>query len=248
MKLVMDNAADFKKCIEAIAVLIDEAEFIANENGLFLKATDPSQIAMVDFELPKSSFREFNVSNELTIGLDMDYFKKILGRAKTDDLLELELEEGATTLNVIFKGRSKRKFQIPLIDISKGQLPNPKIEFEASIKMHAAVLQEALKDAELIASHVTLGANENCFYVSASGSKGTMHNETSKDEPDILDFNVSAPCKAMFPLDYLKDMLKPPRKEDVITVHLRTDAPVKIDYIISDARVSYYLAPRIETE
>ena len=248
MKLVIESASSFKKSIDAIAALIDEAEFIANENGLTLKATDPSQIAMIDFELPKSAFKEFNVEGELKIGIDMDYLRQVVSRAKSDDTLVLELNPEATTLNITFKGKSQRSFSIPLIDVSKGQIPNPKIEFEADVKMKAGLLQDALKDAELISGHVVFGVTSDCFYVSANSSKGTLRNETKKDEDAIIKFDVKKECKAMFPLEYLKDMLKTPSSNDEITVHLRTDAPVRIDFNIDKARVTYYLAPRIEAE
>ena len=61
MKLVLEKAQDFKKSCEAIAVLIHEAEFEISETGIALKATDPSQISMVDFEMKKQAFKEFSV-------------------------------------------------------------------------------------------------------------------------------------------------------------------------------------------
>lgn len=248
MKLVFEDATKFKKSVDAIAALIDEAEFIVNEKGLALKATDPSQIAMVDFELPKGAFKEFDVKEEIALGLDLDYLRQIMSRAKSKDVLILELNPEKTALKISFKGKSTRSFSIPLIDVSKGQIPNPKIEFEADVKLEASVLQEALKDAELISGHVILGCTKDSFYVKANSSKGTLNNETPKTEKAIKEFKLKNECKAMFPLDYLKDMLKTPSSEDVIEMHLRTDAPVKIDYNIDKARVTYFLAPRIEAE
>ena len=248
MKLVFEDATKFKKSIDAIAALIDEAEFIVNEKGLTLKATDPSQIAMVDFELPKDAFKEFDVKEEIALGLDLDYLRQIMSRAKSKDMLILELNPEKTALTISFKGKSTRSFSIPLIDVSKGQIPNPKIEFEADVKLHASVLQEALKDAELISGHVILGCTKDSFYVKANSSKGTLNNETPKTEDSIKEFKLKNECKAMFPLDYLKDMLKTPSSDDIIALHLRTDAPVRIDFNIDKARVTYYLAPRIEAE
>ncbi len=248
MKLTFEDATLFRKSIEAIAALIDEAEFIVNENGLTLKATDPSQIAMVDFEMPKKAFKEFEVSEEVTLGIDVDYFRQIMARAKSKDALHLELNPEKTALTISFRGKSTRSFSIPLIDVSKGQIPNPKIEFEADIALEASVLQEALKDAELISGHVILGCTKEVFYVKANSSKGTLNSETPKTEDVIKKFEVKNECKAMFPLDYLKDMLKTPASDDIIALHLRTDAPVKIDFNIGEARVTYYLAPRIEAE
>lgn len=248
IKLVMENANSFRKSVEAIAALIDEAEFIVNEKGLTLKATDPSQIAMVDFELPKDAFKEFDVANELKLGVDMEYFRQIISRAKPDDALVLELSSEQSALSIKFKGKSQRSFSMPLIDVSKGQIPNPKIDFEAELTVKAGLLQDALKDAEILSSHIILGVTSEYFYVSANSSKGTFRNETSKKEDTIKKFDVKKECRAMFPLDYLKNMLKAPSGEDEITLHLKTDAPLKMDFTNERARVTYYLAPRIDVE
>ena len=70
VELILENASSFKKCIEALAVLIDEAEFVIDKDSVRLKATDPSQISMVDFVLEKSAFKHYDVENHTKIGLD----------------------------------------------------------------------------------------------------------------------------------------------------------------------------------
>ncbi|MEM4663051.1 MAG: proliferating cell nuclear antigen (pcna) [Candidatus Diapherotrites archaeon] len=248
IKLTIENANAFRKNIEAIAALIDEAEFIVNEKGLTLKATDPSQIAMVDFELPREAFKEFDVKQEIRIGADMDYFRQIMSRAKADDSLILELTSEKNSLNIKFKGKSVRTFSMPLIDISKGQIPNPKIDFDAELLVKASLLQDALKDAEILSAHITFGVKNDIFYISAYSSKGTFMNETNKNDEPIKKFEAKADCKAMFPLDYLKNMLKVPSAEDEIKIFLKTDAPLKLEFMNEKARITYYLAPRIDVE
>ncbi len=248
MKLVLEKASDFQKSINAISVLIDEAEFILDENALLLKATDPSQISMVDFRMEKGAFKEFNVEGKMKLGMDLDYLNQIMGRAKPDDLLSIELSEDKSRLVVRFKGNSTRKFQVPLIDISAAELPNPKIDFDATVKLKAAVLQDALKDAALISTHVSLGVDSDCFFVKASSSKGTVDNETKKDDKSLIELNASKPAASMFPLDYLQDMLKVPGGDADITLKLKGDAPIEISYNIGSASLTYFLAPRIESE
>ncbi|MBN1941594.1 MAG: proliferating cell nuclear antigen (pcna) [Candidatus Diapherotrites archaeon] len=248
MKVVLEKASDFQKCIEAIAVLIDEAEFLFDENRLSLKATDPSQISMVDFSLNKKAFKEYNVKEKTKIGVDLSYFSQVLHRAKASDSLTLELEEGANRLNVTFEGDSKRKFQIPLIDISSAELPNPKIDFDAEMKIKASLLQDALKDAALISTHVSLGANSDTFAVKANSSKGNLNNETKKDGKTLVEMKSTAGAQSMFPLDYLQDMLKAPASDSEVTVKLKSNAPVEINYSIGEAQINYFLAPRIESD
>ena len=86
MNLVFEDAQTFKRCIDAIAVLVEEAEFTLSDQGLTLKATDPSQISMIDFVLPKASFKEFPEAGNLKIGLDLGYLSQIMARVyRVDD-------------------------------------------------------------------------------------------------------------------------------------------------------------------
>ncbi|MCX6802117.1 MAG: proliferating cell nuclear antigen (pcna) [Candidatus Diapherotrites archaeon] len=248
MKLVLEKAGDFKKSCEAIAVLIHEAEFDVGENGIALKATDPSQISMVDFEMKKAAFKEFKFEAAQRIGLDLDYLNQVMGRAKPTDELTIELVPQKTSLSVTFKGASTRHFSVPLIDVSKNPVPNPKIEFDVELKMKAGIVQDALKDAELISTHVLLGVEKETFFVNANSSKGTLRNETSKKEKEMKSFVAKKDCKSMFPLDYLKDMLKTPSGDDEIELKLKSDAPLFISYKIGQASIAYFLAPRIESE
>lgn len=248
VELVLENASSFKKCIDAIAVLIDEAEFIIDKDSVRLKATDPSQISMVDFVLEKSAFKHYDVENMTKIGLDLDYLSQVMSRAGSGDELMLSLDEAKSRLIVSFKGASKRSFSVPLIDVSTAELPTPKIEFDSTIKMLAGIFQDGLKDAVLISSHITVGVSGETFFLKANSSKGSVENETSNKEKGIIDFRAAKECASMFPLDYLNDMLKVAASDTEITVYLKANAPIKISYPIGKAEITYFLAPRIETE
>ena len=216
MKLVFEDASNFKRCVDAIAVLIDEAEFQVDKEKFSLKATDPSQISMVDFELPASAFKEYLIDAPLRLGLDLDYFSQVMSRAKGKEELCLELDQKNSRLIVTFRGSSTRRFSVPLLDLTSNELPNPKIEFDARIKLKAEILQDSLKDAALISTHFTIGVTDEKFYVKANSSKGELNNEISKKDGGLAELKVSEECKSMFPLDYFTDMLKAASSQDVI--------------------------------
>lgn len=247
MELVLKNADVFKKSMEAIAVLIDEAELVVSQNGLELKATDPSQISMVDFSLPKKAFTKFEAV-DTRLGLDLDYLNQVLSRASSSDELVLGLDEKKAFLTVTFKGSAERSFQVPLIDISTSEVPNPRIEFEAELIISAGFLQSAFKDAALISSHVTLGCNEEKFFVKASSSKGNLNEDVKQNKDTLPELRVKRECKSMFPLDYLQDMLKVATSDTKVNLFIKSSAPVRVSYPIGEASISYFLAPRIETQ
>jgi proliferating cell nuclear antigen len=247
MELVLKSAEVFKKSMEAIAVLIDEAELVVNQNGLELKATDPSQISMVDFSLPKKAFTKFEAT-ETRLGLDLDYLNQVLSRATSGDELVLSLDEKKAFLSVTFNGNAKRSFQVPLIDISSADVPNPRIEFDSELLVSAGFLQSAFKDAALISSHVTLGCNEEKFFVKATSSKGNLNEDVAQNKDTLPELRVKRECKSMFPLDYLQDMLKVASSDTKVSLFIKASAPVRVSYPIGEANISYFLAPRIESQ
>ncbi len=246
MELVLTDATIFKKSIEAISILIDEAELIVKEDGLELKATDPSQISMVDFSMPKKAFEKFSCE-ETRLGLDLDYLNQVLSRSQSSDKLVLTLDEKKAFLNVKFIGRAERSFQVPLIDISSSEVPTPKIEFDSELIINAGFLQSAFKDAALISSHITLGCSDELFYIKANSSKGNLVEEVKKDKENLSELKVKTECKSMFPLDYLQDMVKAASASENLTLFIKTNAPVKISYLVGEASITYFLAPRIES-
>ncbi len=247
MKLVLDNAVEFKKAIDAVSVLIDEAEFIVSKEGLSLKATDPSQISMIDFKMPKSAFAEFEIENTTKIGVDLDYLSQVLSRSKAGEKLVIELDEKESRLKLQLKDSFVRNFSVPLIEISSSDLPTPKVEFDAVIKAKAGMIQDGLKDALLVSTHVTLGITSKNFFIKASSSKGDSANEIIKEDKNLKELTAKKECYAMFPLDYLQDMLKSASSDTEVELSLKSNAPVKINYFVGKAELEYFLAPRIES-
>ena len=62
-KLKVSDAKLLRDMATAISILVDEATFKIDPEGLKLRAMDPSRVAMIDFEWPKSIFQEY-VSTE----------------------------------------------------------------------------------------------------------------------------------------------------------------------------------------
>ena len=248
MKVVFDSADVLKKSIKALSALIDEGEFIFDEEGMKLRATDPSKIAMVDFSLPKHAFREYDVPGPVKIGLNLSDLQDVFKKAKSSESVEMSLSEDGSRFTVELVGRARRRFVLSVLDLGGMELPLPKIPFTATAKILAEVFASALDDASSFSTHVTMEVTPEDFVMRASGSKGEYVLELKKDVHDaLLDLNVSERAKASYPLDYLQDMVSQANKSAAITVSLSTDAPLKLAYAIGDANFIYFLAPRIET-
>lgn len=240
-RAIISDTKTWKNSIEAIAALIDEGTLQIDEKGIKLRAMDPSQIALVDLELPSSSFEEYKVEKPVDIGIDFAELSKITKRSRAEDKIELSLEN---KLKMVFKGDTTRSFSLAIIESTSSPPKEPKIEFTADAKIGASILKEALKDAELVSNHVAIKLN-NGFGIKADGDTGSV--DIKFQEENILGLNVKEEVRAVFALDQLNNLLKASDPQSIILIKMRTDAPLRIEYAIGDGRVIYYLAPRIES-
>ncbi len=247
MKIVVADAPGFKASVDAITSLVEEGVFEITKAGIYLKAMDPSQISMVSFSMPKEAFVEFNVDEERKIGLDIEQLSSVLARGARGEKVELGAEDGRFVVRFV-GDKKKRTFKIPILDIGEGIQKEPKIEYKNHVKITAEAFREVLKDAKLVSSHIRLSLTPNEFVAEVKGDSGDARAEFEKDNKDITELKAGADAKATFPLQYLEDITKASPGNEVVTIFIDTDRPLKIEYKILGASVTYYLAPRIESD
>ncbi|MFH1106355.1 MAG: proliferating cell nuclear antigen (pcna) [Candidatus Micrarchaeota archaeon] len=248
MEITFKDAKFFKQCVDAIANLVDEGSFEISSTGIHLRSLDPSQISMVDFQLPKGpSFSGFEVEGVRNIALNLVDLSKILARSRPNEKLSVKLDdEERNKVLFEFTAESKRSFRLPLLDLREAGLPRePKTVFDAQVRIKAGVFKEMLKDASLVSSHLTLEAGDHAFVVEAHGDSGDLRieNEKSKD----VEVKASAAAKAMYPAEYLDKMSKAAVEHDLLQLEFKAANPVKMTYKIGEAQLTYFLAPRVET-
>lgn len=241
-KAVLNDAKSWRSSVDAIAALIDEGSFTIDESGIKLRAMDPSQIALVDFILPAKGFEKLDVQKSVSIGIDFAELSKITKRSKPEDKIELSFD--GSRFKMSFRGETTRNFSLSVMESSSNPPREPKIDFTAEIKIAPNIIKEALKDAELVSNHVALNA-ENGLTVTADGDTGSVDINLKEDK--LLSLNVKEPAKAVFSLDHLNNILKEAEAPSVVSMGLKTNAPLRVEYSLGDARVVYYLAPRIES-
>jgi proliferating cell nuclear antigen len=246
VKAKMSDPKIWKTAIGSITTLIEEAAFKFTPKSVSMRAMDPSHISMVDFELPAEAFDEYDVRDEVIVGVNLVDLDKILGRMRNDDSLLLEIPDDKSRLLVTFKGTSTRKLGIPLIDVEEEKIPEPKIQFTAEVKLPAGVLKDGLKDAEMVSDSVQMIAEKGLFIMKAEGDKGVSEMRLEEGDRGLSKIDVQRPASAKFGLEYLLKMLKEASSDDEITLRLGTDLPLLMEIHIGKGGIRFFLAPRIE--
>lgn len=249
-KMRVSDTKTFKSVLDAISAIVDEATFTVGPDGIRLRAMDPSRVAMIDFEMRKTSFDEYEADEETKMCVNLSELKKVLKRAGKDDIIELSLDEGSNSLLVRVRGRYTRAFTLPILESSEEEIPEPKITFNAKVTLTADDFYETLKDAELVSDNVRIEADGENFIMNAKGDVTGAKIEIKKGSDALISMEVKEPSKATFSLSYLTDIVKAASDtSDVVTLEFSTDMPLRLDFRQRyDGKLMYLLAPRIEVE
>ena len=137
---------------------------------------------------------------------------------------------------------------MPLLENDGAMPKEPNVPFDATLKIRGGNFKEMLRDAGLLSSHVILHFDEEGFHMDARGDAGDVHSETKKDASFVVSLDAKGKSRAMFPFEYLEDMVKACPDDAIMEIRLKSDAPIRISYPLGDAQFTYYLAPRVENE
>jgi proliferating cell nuclear antigen len=254
------DASVLRECIESITAIVDEGKLIIAEEGLKLRAVDPANVAMVSFELQSDAFDEFRFAAkesgaeteaggeskaETEIGIDFVKLLGILGIGGREEV-ELELDERAQKL---FTRMGSLAYTISLLDPSslRKEPKVPELEFPVQVIIETEEFRRTIRAAEKIGDHIMLGVDGEVFYMEAEGEMDKLRLGLQKEQ--LLHLTPGT-VHSLYSLDYISAMSKGMSHAENITLNLGKDYPLQIEFEVAEGKgkVSYLLAPRIESE
>jgi len=249
-KLKVADAKLLKDMATAISILIDEATFKIDPENLKLRAMDPSRVAMVDFEWPKTVFEEYTCTEPTKMCINISELLKLLRRVGKNEVVDLSLDEKTGRLQIRITGKYTRSFTMPTLESSEEEVPTPKITFQVRAKAATEGLRQAIEDAQLVSDHVRIEVDAEKLVLNAVGDLMGATIELEKGSDTLLDLEAKEPSKATFSLSYLSEIIKAASAtSDIATLEFSTDMPIKLDFQqAKEGKLTFYLAPRIETE
>jgi proliferating cell nuclear antigen len=244
-ELKLDNAKYWRDCVEAIVSLVDEGIFSISKEGISLRAMDPSGISMISFFIPSKAFSKYEIEKTVEIGLNIDNLSKIMSTTREDEAIVLKDVDGKLSLEFV-GAKNRRRYRLHLIDVRKKDDKEPKVEFDANVEIASDHLKNALKDASLISSYITLKAGKSHFTISAKGDSGDLEELNELDGNMIKKLDAGKEADAVFNLEFLENMVRSSPMGNAIKLSIKSDQPLRMTYNIGDAAVTYYLAPYVE--
>jgi len=238
-----------KDLIAAVKILETEVTMRVNKGGILIRLMDPSRVAMVDLDITKAVFEEFECKDPLKIGFNLAELDKLLKRSGKDDATTIEFNSSTGKLQITITGKYTRVFTLPTLKASEEEVPTPKITFNSEIKFITDSLKQALEDAQLVSDHVKMTTVEDGLEIDATGDLMTAHAKLDKNS-GVLDVAVKEQSHTTYSLNYMLQIVTTAQVlADIGVLEFSTDMPFKLSFEKDAAiKLTYFVAPRIEAE
>ena len=137
------------KVVDAIKDLVQDCNFDCNDSGVALQAMDNSHVALVSMMLKAEAFSPFRCDRNISLGINLSSFQKVLRCAQNEDILTMKAEDSPDVVNMVFENASNDRiseYDIKLMDIDQDHLGIPDTEYAANVKMPSAEFQRICRD------------------------------------------------------------------------------------------------------
>lgn len=244
-KATLADVGLLRDSLSSIAEIIDEGIFKTSKDGMCLVAADRAMVAVVDFSLSASAFEKYDLDKEQSIGLNVANLLSVLKRAGAEDKITLNLQDAK--LEVVLENSSRRRFVVPLLDISQEEIPPiDQLEFTVKSEIKSDVLLSGIEDAEIVADSILFETSPSRFVMKAEGDVSRAELELEKGNEALIEIKSEGEIKARYPLDYLKKMTKAAKIADSVSIEFGQDYPMRLGFKAGDkCKLSFVLAPRV---
>ncbi len=238
------RAETLKRVIGVLEETDDTAMFNITSNGVVCTVQDPANTQQTTITLPKDAYAWENyVAGPAKAGINLKWIMEIMECTQDSALVNMSIDKTKIHLNIGMHDLS----QI-LLDTTEMRKPTKKINlphtgmmelsgwlFKAIIKYNAAIEAEALE----------IHANrDNVSFRSWNEFDDTRY------------YNVEVDCltkyldetRGLYSTEYLTAIAKHIQPKDQVSLHLGTDIPIEIGYVVADCEIKHILAPRIEVD
>ena len=164
----------WKKILEPIKEVVNEANFECSPAGMQLQSMDASHVSLVSVLLRSDGFKNYNCSRNFNLGINCTNMAKILKCANKEDSITMRYEETDTvTFLVESAGQEKvSDFTMRLITIDTESLSIPHQTYSATISMPSAEFTKICRDMSMFGEALVISVTNEYVKFSTKGDFG----------------------------------------------------------------------------
>ena len=151
MEVVLTSAKKvqiFADIFRNLKNILTDVNISFSEIGLYIQGMDVTHALLVELKIKKEWFDNYNVTKNITMGINCETFFKILNCLKDDQNIKLNFDEDDDKLSISFsEGESISKdFELNLMEIDAELMDIPEKEYQMDICLKSQEFTDLIKE------------------------------------------------------------------------------------------------------
>lgn len=243
LKARLTNVEEWKSILSAISDIAEDAIFISSKDGVTFRGLDSNQMALLDVNFPKKSFKklEATVSH---FGVKINDFSRILSFAKEGDVIEFKKID-RKFMKIIIKSDMKMEYKLHLIQRQKSYVPIPDGTYESRLSLELDRLDQILTNIHQMSKFVKIQCFSKKVVFSGEGNIGEAKINLNEKNSELKLLTTKKISSATYDLAYISKILRNIGKASkMVNLEYSNNNPIHIAFDMeSKTQVNYYLAP-----
>lgn len=252
-----EDSTLLKKIVESLKDCVKFCNFNCTEHGISVQVVDDSRVLLVSLLVGQMAFNSYRCDRDVTLGIELENFSKIIKCGDNDDFLSLLAENDPDKITVIFEDKKKEKvseYSLKLMNIDSDFLKIENIDYETVITMPSFEVCKIVRDLKNLSESTSIIVTKECVKFVSEGESGTgcvaLKPYTDIDKPErSINVHLKNGVKITFGLKYLNDIMKATSLSNTITIKLTDKTPALFEYKLDvGGYLRFYLAPKFDEE
>ncbi|AAY80622.1 DNA polymerase sliding clamp [Sulfolobus acidocaldarius] len=245
MKVKVVDALGFSYIFKTLSQYVSEATLLFGNDGFKVKGMDPSKVVYIDIFVPKDYFEEYNLENEMKIGVSLKDVNEVIKNVSKEDILYLELEKDKIMFTL--DGEYLRTFSLPVLSPDEVETPSINLEFPFRANILTSTFGDLLDEFDQIGGDsIRFKAQNGKLYLSVMGDMGESIVELSLENGGLLE-STGTDAESLYGLEHVSNTTKMRRPSDTLEIAFGSQLPLKLRYNLpKGGYADFYIAPRSE--
>ena len=253
----ISDAKHFKSIIAAIRELMDDVSFECNGNGIYMQGMDSSHISLIEMNLNKEYFEEYNAEGDPVLHINLKLLAIIMKCAEATDSIVLCYNESKAKLEISFKNdRRTNMYEIPLTDFETSRMEVPEIDHDYIMNISPKEMNKYISNMNSMGvSEITYKLNGGEANIEAEADQINLNLQLlsgDEDESDKELINMEKEgeeeLEMTFSYVYIQKFMKGSTISDKIVMKFAEDMPLTVEFDFDNGNLLYFLAPKIEDD
>ncbi|ODV62085.1 proliferating cell nuclear antigen [Ascoidea rubescens DSM 1968] len=251
-----EEASLLKKVVESIKDSVQLCNFVCSEHGITVQAVDDSRVLLVSLLIGNEVFSDYRCDRNITLGVDLKSFAKIIRCGGNDDYLTLIAEDSPDSVTLVFEDKNSDRiseYSLKLMEIDNEFLKIDDMDYDSVIKMPSIDFQKICRDLSTLSESLQILITKDSIKFMAEGETGNgsviLKPRTDIDKPEqSITVKLNNAVNSTFGLKYIADIVKGTSLSNQIVIKISNRTPALFEYKLQSGYLRFYLAPKFEDE